>query len=93
MLTRVRIEVEGEESASAAEEALNKYEIAIQLKEAGRYELCHGGQSLDWDANPSRGFPRELGREITDEVIEYDPSYPGYKGRRVVQYRRVDTLD
>jgi hypothetical protein len=24
-------------------------------------------------------------------VIEYDPSLPGYKGRRVVQFKRVDT--
>lgn len=32
-----------------------------------------------------------LGREVTEEVIEYDPALPGYKGRRVVSFKRIDT--
>lgn len=36
-------------------------------------------------------YNEQLGREVTYEVIEYDASLPGYKGRRVVQFRRVDT--
>ncbi len=36
-------------------------------------------------------FRSRLQRGVTDEVIEYDASIPGYKGRRVVQFRRVDT--
>lgn len=38
-----------------------------------------------------RGFYNgELGREITDEVIEKDKDKPGYKGRRVVQLTHDD---
>lgn len=36
-------------------------------------------------------FNEHLGREVTDEVIEYDPELPGYKGRRVVHFKRIDT--
>lgn len=118
MLTRIRIEVEGEDSAAATEEALAKYEHAIQVMEAQRYGKvrmggCRGEEPAVGDANDptplhvrneaqlspawaapvvERGFYNdELGREVTDEVIEYDASIPGYKGRRVVQFRRVDT--
>ena len=47
----------------------------------------------DWD-DPlaERDFYNEqLSREITEEVIEYDSSLPGYKGRRVVVFTRIDT--
>ena len=117
MLTRIRIEVEGEDSAAATEEALTKYEHAIQVAEADRYGAlrmggCLGEEPAEHaeDGPPihlaaaarcapawkvptvGRGFyNEELGREVTDEVIEYDPSLPGYKGRRVVQFRRLDT--
>jgi hypothetical protein len=36
-------------------------------------------------------FNEELGREVTDEVIEFDPELPGYRGRRVVRLVRLDT--
>jgi hypothetical protein len=39
------------------------------------------------NAITTKNFP---GREVTDEVIEYDPSLPGYKGRRAVVFRRID---
>jgi hypothetical protein len=37
------------------------------------------------------GYDELLGREIHEEVIEYDATLPGYRGRRVVAYDRVDT--
>lgn len=50
---------------------------------------------LDHDWNESIGarsfFNGELGREVVEEVIEYDPSLPGYRGRRVVAFTRIDT--
>ena len=116
MLTRIRIEVEGEDSAAATEEALTKYEHVIQVMEANRFGLLRKGSARGeealarpegqsaYEANvlqthagwgvrvDERGFYNEvLGREVTDEVIEYDASLPGYKGRRVVQFRRLDT--
>ena len=116
MLTRIRIEVSGEDSARATEEALAKYEHVIHVAEASRHGLLRKGSARGeealaveegqsvYEANllqlyagwgvpvNERGFyGGELGREVTDEVIEYDPDLPGYKGRRVVQFRRVDT--
>jgi hypothetical protein len=98
MLTRIRIEVEGEDSAAACEEALTKYEHVVQLTEMGRHNRCSVDQeTLPQAWNWQQGitgrnfFNSELGREVTDEVIEYDPSHPGYKGRRVVVFRRLDT--
>lgn len=98
MLTRVRIEVSGEDSAAATEEALTKYEHAIQTAEYERYVAA--GRELSgthglpvWNVpTVERDFYNgQLGREVTDEVIEYDASLPGYKGRRVVQFNRIDT--
>lgn len=36
-------------------------------------------------------YMEELGAEVTEEVIQYDPTIPAYKGRRVVKLSRVDT--
>jgi hypothetical protein len=36
-------------------------------------------------------FNMELGREVQEEVIEFDSSVPIWKGRRVVRYTRIDT--
>lgn len=36
-------------------------------------------------------FAMELGRELMEQVIEYDPGLPGWKGRVVFRYRRLDT--
>jgi len=103
MLTRIRIEVEGEDSAAATEAALTKYEHALQITEAQRHGIGviiePGDERAPMFARDGwkqsvvdRGFyNEELGREVTDEVIEFDPSLPGYKGRRVVQFRRIDT--
>ncbi len=96
MLKRMRIEVDGEDSAAACEAALTKYEHALQVVEARRYGLHRSSPSEevgDWDREPVDRdfFSWDLGREVTDEVIEYDPSVPGYRGRRVVQFRRIDT--
>jgi hypothetical protein len=35
-------------------------------------------------------FNGELGRELVEEVIEYDDGLPGYRARRVVKFIRVD---
>jgi hypothetical protein len=43
------------------------------------------------DAVPRSFCNSQLGREITEEVIEYDQSLPGYRGRRVVVFTRIDT--
>lgn len=93
MLTRIRIEVEGEDSAAATEEALTKYEHGITYMEATRCQLGKGGDPAGWrrDLSEIPSYAEEFGREVTDEVIEYDASLPGYKGRRVVQFRRLDT--
>ena len=100
MLKRIRIEVE-EDSAEACVEALDKYEHSIQQQEAKRYhnlwpcdeEGLPPIEDLPWRIGvPARSFyNEELGREIIEEVIEYDSGLPGYKGRRVVRYARVDT--
>lgn len=87
MLTRVRIEVSDEDSAGNCEHTLDKYEHELMAFEAGRFGLSLTGG--DW--KDMSGLRELLGREVTDEVIEYDPSIPGYKGRRVVKYMRVDT--
>lgn len=47
--------------------------------------MAYGGQPLKWDYNGSKGFPGELGRKVTDEVIERDDDGT-YKGRRVVLF-------
>lgn len=96
MLTRIRVEVSGEDSAAAAEAALTKYEHAIQVTEALRFNLFGAGRGPvydGWDEPIANRdfFNPVLGREVTDEVIEYDASLPGYKGRRVVQFTRIDT--
>lgn len=96
MLTRIRIEVSDEDSAAATEAALTKYEEALHQVEGRRFGLPLSYEVLDLDWEKPTGervgnFNEELGREVTDEVIEYDASLPGYKGRRVVQFRRLDT--
>jgi len=35
-------------------------------------------------------YNSQFGREVTDEVIEFDSSLPGYRGRRVVVFTRID---
>jgi len=43
------------------------------------------------DGYDERGwFNDHFGREVTEEVIKYDESLPGYVGRRVVQFKRID---
>lgn len=98
MLRKVRIEVE-EPTPEACVDALNKYEHAIQQQEAKRFhhlwpidEEDHI-EDVPWSYGVSaRRFYNELlGREIVEEVIEYDSGGPYYKGRRVVRYVRIDT--
>jgi hypothetical protein len=105
MLTRIRIEVEGADSAAACEEELSKYEHAMQVTEAQRYGIGYEYIETEKGINQSSATHRpwdfsvetrdfynsQLGREVTDEVIEYDASLPGYRGRRVVQFKRMDT--
>ena len=100
MLKKIRIEVE-EDSAEACVETLSKYEHAIQQQEAKRYQYLwpctEEGlppiEDLPWKIGvAARGYYNgELGREIKEEVIEFDPTLPGYRGRRIVEYVRVDT--
>lgn len=94
MLTRFRIEVQGADSAAACEEELAKYEHALQVTEADRYGITDAdGKFRTWGARAEERhfYNPDLGREVTDEVIEYDVGLPGYRGRRVVQLRRTDT--
>jgi len=99
MLSRIRIEVTDEDSAAATEEALTKYEYAAQAIEADRHGLFGAGLAppaagTHWGGESELAMQQlaeKLGREVTDEVIEYDASIPGYKGRRVVCFRRIDT--
>lgn len=86
MLTRIRIEVSDEDSAAATEATLDKYEGELMAFEAGRFDLSFA--NCDW--KDIDGLRELLGREVTDEVIEYDASLPGYKGRRVVQFTRLN---
>lgn len=101
MLTRIRIEVE-EDSPEACVETLSKYEHAIQQQEAKRYQYLWPS---DLDGHPAiednawkigvaarHFYNEELGREIAEEVIEFDAKRDGgYRGRRVVTFTRVDT--
>lgn len=44
------------------------------------------------DSVEERSFANsELGRQISEEVIEYVEDLPGYVGRRVVRFERIDT--
>jgi hypothetical protein len=43
------------------------------------------------DPWPRSFFNEQLGRELVEEVIEYDESIPAFRGRRVVRYTRIDT--
>lgn len=100
MLTKVRIEVE-EDSAEACVETLSKYEHAIQQQEAKRYQYLwpcdtEGHPNIEdnaWKIGVAARhfYNQELGREIVEEVIEFDPSLPGYRGRRVLKFVRIDT--
>jgi hypothetical protein len=100
MLRKVRIEVE-EHSAEACVEALNKYEHAIQQQEAKRYQhlwpVDEEGhppiEDVPWKFGVAarRYYDDLLGREIREEVIEFDPLLPGYRGRRIAIYDRIDT--
>jgi hypothetical protein len=96
MLKRFRIEVEAESPETAADE-LWKYEHVLQVAEAERYGLGYTEQDFVvgfnfWAATiEERSFYNErLGREIHEEVIEYDPKLPGYRARRVVAFTRAD---
>lgn len=100
MLRKLRIEVE-EATPDECVETLTKYEHALQAQEAKRYGAYFPVQSDDpprrldhtWDEQVDARdfFNSELGREVLEEVIEYDPSLPGYRGRRVVAFQRIDT--
>lgn len=95
MLTRIRIEVTDEESAAFTSQALDRYESAVCASEEMRFGRKLGQSAheiLDWTSDLRFDSPDNfLGREVTDEVIQYDPGIPGYKGRRVVQFTRIDT--
>lgn len=96
MLTRIRIEVSDEASTAAVSNELDRYERALMASEAVRHgrklpQSAHEVLDRTCDLQPDTELNDFLGREVTDEVIEYDASIPGYKGRRVVQFRRVDT--
>lgn len=47
-------------------------------------------QPWDTSRDGRHWYNDQLGREVTEEVIEYDESIPGYRGRRVVAFVRVD---
>lgn len=103
MLTRFRIEVE-ESDATTCVESLDRYELMLHLAESSRYGLLYaGGDACElanepftveqWVHGQSRSsfHSEKLGREVTDEVIEFDVSLPGYRARRVVAFKRLDT--
>lgn len=86
MLTRIRIEVE-EHSPEQCVRSLDKYENAVAAEEATRWAF----EGLPTPEGMYYGG--EMGRELMEEVIEYDEGIPGYKARRVVRYSRLDTRD
>lgn len=101
MLKKLRIEVE-EASAEECVEALSRYEHAIQQQEAKRFQYLWPAQTdyeivpiedLPWKIGSAarRYYGEELGREVREEVIEYDTTIPSYKGRRIIEYTRIDT--
>lgn len=95
MLLKVRIEVE-EPTPESAVLALTKYEHAIQLAEVNRFGLEYTSDDRkhhEWDEGlvPRSFYNEQLGRELVEEVIEYDQTIPAYKARRVVRFTRIDT--
>lgn len=99
MLKRIRIEVEGESAAGVLAE-LDKYEHALQAAEAERFGLGLDHDPTDrpyerfenWgvSVHERHYFNEQLGREVTDEVIAFEPDGPNWVGRRVAVYRRLD---
>lgn len=93
MLTRIRIEVT-ETTAEQAVAMLSLYEESAKEAEAVRYEL---GTAEERRAEEEQGkeprWPLDtlLGRELGEEVIEYDESVHSYRARRVVRFTRIDT--
>lgn len=99
MLHRVRIEVR-EDTADEAVEALTKYFHALHVIEAERYkariEEVTGrtpAEHQPWEVDVEHRdfFNSELGAELTEQVIEYVADWPGFQGRAVVKFSRVDT--
>lgn len=86
MLTRIRIEVE-EHSPEQCVRSLDKYEHVLMCEEAVRWEF-EGTQIVS-----GTWYGGDMGRELMEEIIEYDEGVPGYKARRVVRYSRLDTRD
>lgn len=104
MLKRFRIEVE-ELTIAETVDALARYEHALVAAEAQRFSaqwpvtLSSEEGVIDepytysvWDMEMGAReyFIDELGVKISEELIEYDESLPGYKGRRVIRLERVD---
>jgi len=89
MLTRFRIEVE-EQTADECVSALANYEQALVDDELRRYALLDADMANSDDELYLRAAAELLGREVTEEVISFDETIPGYRGRRVVHFRRVD---
>lgn len=96
LLTRIRIEVSDEASTAAVTNELDRYERAVMASEAMRHgrklpQSAHEVLDRTCELRPDPDLADFLGREVTDEVIEYDASLPGHKGRRVVRFKRLDT--
>ena len=55
-------------------------------------EVQYGIREHPWEDSvvPRSFFNSELGRELVEEVIEFDEGLPGYRARRVVRFTRVD---
>lgn len=97
MLTRFRIEVE-ERTAEQCVLTLANYERALKHEEVQRWALytTEAGKPVPLNTPPT-AIPNEslvdelLGRELVEEVIEFDEGLPGYRARRVVRLTRLDT--
>jgi hypothetical protein len=106
MLKRFRIEVEeatiaetvialsNYEHALVAAEAQRfsaQWPVEMSTSDAGdTWTEPNTRSHWDMETADREFFIDELGVKITEEVIEYDESLPGYKGRRVVRLERVD---
>lgn len=68
--------------------------VTVEPSKADVAEDDHNYETGWYMKMPERNFfIEELGVEVTDEVIEFDKTIPGYRGRRVVQLVRIDTRD
>lgn len=66
------------------------HEYVVDPLQSGEHRRRDPEPSYHWDLAELPDYGFQLGRELVEEVIEYDQSIPAWKGRMVVAYRRLD---